>query len=337
MGSDEDRFPGLRFDPAPGLTGSIAQLTGTLDNALRDVTGIVTSLLDAQSESKPWTGEAADAYRNQIRAMGGSTVLLEIVLKSVLTQLLGWSETLTALQREGKTLDDQAVEIRNRLARLKSDPRGDVDYFKVAFLPDDQAKVVMDNYKAWDAQKQGVEDELDRVIEAGHALKDRHDGEAHRFANAIEQAADPETYAPPGPKPGDPNAPSTQITEIGDFYSSLSALVGAWSLRTAPEALPIATVASSALSLDALIMHSLAAFTGEDVPTRTFVLDALGIIPGFNVVQSIKDAKIVGQALDETGKFVTYVGLNDLFWAGFKPITNVTSKIPGVNKIPGLG
>ncbi|MGR6997204.1 hypothetical protein ACU686_02285 [Yinghuangia aomiensis] len=266
-----------------------------------------------------------------------------------------WSDSLTGFKKEGEGLERQAVEARAVVDRLKDDPRGDISYAVLTYMPEDQAKTAMNNYTAWKADKENAENALDAVIASAHALKDRHDAEARRAADSIEWAADPNTYAPKTDgSPDTSNPAADRLMQVGDFYSSLSALTGIPGLPETPatgllaKAVPVATVVSSALSLDALIVHSLAAYTGADVPTRTLVLDALGIVPGFTAIKAVKDTEVVSKFLNETGKAVTYIGLSDLVFSGFQPIKpavdstvdtvrGVTDKIPGIRDIPGLG
>ncbi|HEY6744594.1 MAG TPA: hypothetical protein VI357_02635 [Mycobacteriales bacterium] len=105
-------FPALGFDPAPGDPGA-------LSSAAADVAGTGKVFGDASAHvsrlnSSGWTGDAADAFRGQLKDLPRDLDLAARSHQTAARALTDYQTGLVSRQRRATELETQAAELRRR-------------------------------------------------------------------------------------------------------------------------------------------------------------------------------------------------------------------------------
>jgi hypothetical protein len=186
---DSKEFPGLGFDPAPGIVSSVDQLAESIREATNKVAATEGDLDRALGDAQAWQGRAGAGCRNAVQAMSPHVAILKEGLLSVLMSVGTWSSQLGEYQRTRGSLEGEAVEAQARIDRAKNNP--DLKKKPVPGVPLTEDRVG----DAWlysvaqgevDAAKQALED----VRKRAHGLQNQHDESAKNIAKQIRDAAD---------------------------------------------------------------------------------------------------------------------------------------------------
>ncbi|WP_407565311.1 hypothetical protein [Streptomyces sp. 184] len=201
-GTVPDRYPYLRFNPAPGSTDTVHALRAKLikcADVLDETRSMVTKLMDGSY----WKGDAAVAFREQLEN-GPLPLNLKNAAHSIrkaARQLDGWESDLGDFQRRAKRLNERARDARQALGEAESRAgaakedatetgRGDRQ-------PDDQddAKATM---RRLNAAVDDAQAELERILSGARALAWEHENEARARADKIRDATDKLAPQEPG-------------------------------------------------------------------------------------------------------------------------------------------
>ena len=105
-------FPALGFDPAPGDTAAVSA-------AASDVRGAGTVFSDASANvstlnSSAWTGDAADAFRGQLKDLPRDLDLAARSHQTAAQTLVDWGNGLTGRQRRAADRESRAADLRRQ-------------------------------------------------------------------------------------------------------------------------------------------------------------------------------------------------------------------------------
>ncbi|GCD99317.1 WXG100 family type VII secretion target [Embleya hyalina] len=185
MGAKED-FPGLRFDPTPGIPGAV-------DALLAQVRGVVVQMGQVQTEldatllrPAAWQGRAGSEFQRRVTDLVPHLGVLRDSLQTVQLSLAGWLSALTLYQQTRKSLDDQALTARRRkdAAEQSLDRIAKTMIFGGGSSQADEAHA-----RQLGAEADAAGAELASILRQAKGLKEQHDGSAESAARDIEQAA----------------------------------------------------------------------------------------------------------------------------------------------------
>ncbi|MET7299326.1 hypothetical protein [Embleya sp. NPDC005575] len=204
MSSASKEFPGLRFDPAPGLVPALGALAEKVRQAATQLGNVRAELETTLRDAGAWTGLAGGLCHDAVQHIYPDVWTMHDALSGVEHTLGEWSYLLTEYQRSRTSLEAQAVAARARLKQAKADPDADIGFTDIVARSGRERE---DLFKRHDIAKQAVnqaEEELDRIIGAAEALKKQHDESAGTFAKQIRGFADhlpdADTMTPAGSK-----------------------------------------------------------------------------------------------------------------------------------------
>ncbi|MFI1383193.1 hypothetical protein [Embleya sp. NPDC020886] len=190
MSSAAKEFPGLRFDPAPGLVPALGALAEKVRQAAGQLGNVRAELETTLRDAGAWTGAAGGLCHDAVQHIYPDVWIMHDALSGVEHTLGEWSFLLAEYQRSRTALEAQAVAARARVKQAKADPAADLGFTDIVGRSDRERE---DIFKRHDIAKQAVnqaEDELDRIIEAAEGLKKQHDASARTFAKQIRDFAD---------------------------------------------------------------------------------------------------------------------------------------------------
>ncbi|HST66032.1 MAG TPA: hypothetical protein VLM05_12660, partial [Mycobacteriales bacterium] len=186
-------FPALGFDPAPGDPGA-------LSSAAADVAGTGKVFGDASANvsrlnSSGWTGDAADAFRSQLKDLPRDLDLAARSHQTAARALSDYQSGLVSRQRRAAELEAQAAELRrreqsavaevNRLAGQTA-PSGSPEFARLK-----------SQYDSARSTATTLGSELQDVIAQARRLHGEHTSAASTAAGTIRDVADA-PYKEPG-------------------------------------------------------------------------------------------------------------------------------------------
>ncbi|UGQ14243.1 hypothetical protein LO772_11990 [Yinghuangia sp. ASG 101] len=295
MGAKED-FPGLRFDPTPGIPRAIDQLAGQVKAAVDNFSTGAQVLDRAGGMTGPWTGEAADGMHKKMDELRPLFARTLIALTSAHNVLAAWSQHLVVLQQRRARLEAEAVAARQNIEQAEAAPGADFSLSLSEFATmseADQSAVVQQAEAAKQAIRQ-AEDRLDEIISRAKALEAEHASEAKMVAEVIRNAS----KLAPEKKDDDPwykdaydgvvdtiTHPGDTFTTLGDFTSKLSTVFGTagfiMTLMPPPVDMygVVVSAASAYASASAFVFHGLGWAFGGDSDGWDLAKDAVGALP----------------------------------------------------------
>ena len=107
-------FPALGFDPAPGDVGAVSAAAGGAGAAGRTFGDASASV--SRLNSSGWAGEAAEAFRGQLKDLPRDLDLAARSFQTAARALSDYGGGLQARQRRAGELEFRAEELRRRQA-----------------------------------------------------------------------------------------------------------------------------------------------------------------------------------------------------------------------------
>lgn len=355
------RYPHLGFNPVPGSTDTVRDLSKKLTNCakvLEETHGLVTRLLDGAY----WKGDAAVAFREQLE---GGPLPLNLKnaahsIRKAAKQLDRWEAELDDFQRRAKGLEEEAKHAQaaldaalGRAEKAKNHP----DLDQKGARHDDAQKALNRANTAVD----GAQADLDRIIGKAKKLAEEHEAKANQRAEKIRDAT--RKLAPH--EPGFFENALDWITEnLPDILSWAAAVCGVIALfvLTGGTAAAVLLLLASALSAGAMaarlsdpeVRASLwdglrhgeldADFWSNAVGVTA---DGLGILPGLGAVAKGAPAMLrgvgeAGEALTAGERIAAAGGRTMTAAKEFSDLKNpftewVVNKAPGLTKTVEVG
>lgn len=186
-------FPALGFDPAPGDPAAVASAARSVDRAgqtFGDASANVNRL-----NSAGWVGDAADAFRSQLKDLPRD---LDLAARSHRTAARTLSEYATALQQRQRRAD----ELESRAAELKRQQQAavaEVNRIAARTAPEGSAELanLRTQYNSARSRADGLGSDLEAVIADARRLQGDHRSAAGSAAGTIRGVADA-PYKEPG-------------------------------------------------------------------------------------------------------------------------------------------
>jgi len=278
----------------------VAAAAGRVERAGRvfaDASGYVSRL-----NSSDWTGEAADAFRGQLKDLPRDLDLAAGAHQSAARALSDYSSALAGRQRRTDELESRAAELRrqqqaaiaevNRLA-AQTAPRGTAELDSLR-----------GRYNSARSRADGLGADLEAVIADARRLHQEHRGAAGGAARTIRGVADA-PYEEPGWLSRAWDSVKSWISdhadvlaEISSVLKGVSAVLGVLSFVPGLQFLAPFAVAAGAL---ALVIDGALCLAGEG-DWGAFALDAaLTILPTGPVVRAFRRVPGVARGLDLAG------------------------------------
>ncbi|ANZ16523.1 hypothetical protein O1L44_11405 [Streptomyces noursei] len=322
---DNGNFPGLQFNPAPGVPQAVSDLVEDLNRAQKNITSASETLHNIGDGD--WTGTAAEAFRAKTQALpkllddaGKSFELAHGVLQK-------WQNQLGAMQSKAHAYEAEAKTARKRAERAERNDDLNLFRFGGIGMTDEEAADAKQRYSAALNELGTAREELSGIVSSANNIRSQHEELAGTVASVLKLAAE---QAPKEPgffdnlKNGleqlvkDHEAlfhavgrwaqeHANAIAAIGDVLSTLSTLTGLVGFCFPPAEEVMAPI-SGLSSLAAFALHKTAqGFGGKDVVSdRTLLEDELGIASfglskGATVAEKVGGA-VLGEKVDELSK-----------------------------------
>jgi hypothetical protein len=186
-------FPALGFDPAPGdpaALGSAADDVNGAGTVFATASGNVTRL-----NSAGWTGDAADAFRGQLKDLPRDLDLAAHSHQTAARALSDYRSGLVTRQRRASDLESRAADLR----RQESAAVSEVNRLAGQSAPSGSAEFqqLKNRYDAARTHANAVSGDLQDVIAQARRLLDEHRSAASDAAGKINGVADA-PYKEPG-------------------------------------------------------------------------------------------------------------------------------------------
>ncbi|ARF56857.1 putative T7SS-secreted protein [Streptomyces gilvosporeus] len=326
---DNGNFPGLQFNPAPGVLPAVSDLVEDLNRAQKNITAASDTLHNVSDGG--WTGSAADAFRAKTQALPKLLHDAGESFKAAHDVLEMWKKQLEAMQSKAHSYETEAKTARKRAERAESNE--DLQIFRDgSVMSDAQAEVANERYKAALIELGSARDALAGIISSAQDIRSQHEELAGKVATVLKAAGE---QAPEGPGLFDDlkngleqlvkgqealfHAVSQWVKEhanaiaaIGDVFSTISTVTGVLGLAldgAFPPAGAAMGVVSGATSGIALGLHTFARSNGAEVSDRTLTEDGLGLA-SFGVgkagekLEKLSDWNSVGKVVNNVGKVI---------------------------------
>jgi uncharacterized protein YukE len=284
-------FPALGFDPAPGDAAA-------LNSAAADVTGAGMVFSDASASvsrlnSSAWTGDAADAFRGQLKDLPRDLDLAARCHHTTAQTLADWSTGLQTRQRRAAELEARAAELRrresaavaevNRLAGQTA-PSGSPEFARLK-----------DQYDTARSHATALGSDLQEVLAQARRLHDEHRSAASVAAGRIKDVADA-PYKEPGwlsrawsSVKGWIADHADVLEKISTVLKGVSAVLGVLSLVPGLQFLAPFAFAAGAIALGIDVAVKLA--TGKGSWASIGIDAALTFLPGGKILSGLKGVK----------------------------------------------
>ncbi|HZB50992.1 MAG TPA: toxin glutamine deamidase domain-containing protein [Mycobacteriales bacterium] len=284
-------FPALGFDPAPGDAGAVASAAGDVDGAARvfeDASGNVSRL-----NSSGWTGEAAEAFRGQLKDLPRDLDLAARSHRTTARTLSDYGTGLQARQRRADDLETRAAELR----RQQQAAIAEVNRLAGQTAPAGSAALatLRGQYDSARSRADGLGTDLEAVIGDARRLLDEHRGAAGSAARAIRDVADA-PYKEPGWLSRAWDSVSSWISEHADVLTQISsvlkgvsAVLGVLSLVPGLQFLAPFALAAAGIALAIDVAVKLA--TGRGSWAAIGLDAALTFIPGGRILSGLRGAR----------------------------------------------
>jgi hypothetical protein len=329
-------FPALGFDPAPGDVTAV-------NSAAADVKGAGKVFADAAANvaklnSSAWTGDAADAFRGQLKDLPRDLDLAATSHHSAAQTLTDWGDGLVTRQRRAEDLESRAADLR----RQQSSAVAEVNRLAGQSAPRDSPEFarLKDQYDTARSHANSVSSQLQDVIAQARRLHDEHRSAASSAAGKIDNLADA-PYKEPGwlsrawsSVKGWIADHADELAKISSVLKGVSAVLGVLSLVPGLQFLAPFAVAAGAIALAIDVAVKLA--TGKGSWASIGIDAALTFLPGGKILDGLKGVKaaVAGEKGLVAGE-KALVGGEKLLKEG-EDLAGAASKLKG-NPTTGLG
>jgi predicted nucleotidyltransferase len=281
-------FPALGFDPTPGDARAVKAAARQMDRAAR--TFVDASRGVGRLNSSGWTGEAAEAFRGELKDLPRDLEFAARSHRAAARTLSKYGFDLETRQRRADELESRAEELKRQQAQAVAE----VNRIAAHTAPGDSAELatLRSHHTAAKSRVDGLNGDLAQVVADARRLLDEHRSAARSAAMTIRNASEA-PYRRPGWLSRALTAAKSWITDHADVLTkistvlkSVSAVLGVLSLVPGFQFLaPFAIAAGGiALALDVAVK----AVTGRG-SWKTLGLDAaLTVVPLGPVARAIK-------------------------------------------------
>ncbi|NYI06516.1 putative T7SS-secreted protein [Allostreptomyces psammosilenae] len=298
--SETTSFPGLGFDPAPGLPSGISDMVEKVADARDVLEQTSTTLRSIADASGFWQGAAADSFSGQLGELPEVLDDARTSMEAATRELENWQSALTGFQALARQYEAEAVEARSRLARAEANP--DLNLAGQHFDTDAALADAQERLNRASAEVESARGELDSVLARARQLQGEHGDLAVRTAANI-RAASENAPAEPGFFDRFMNllgeaveaarrgidavwnwiqANADLIYDIGDWIGIASGICDILTVILAPTGIGALAAASigAGLNILALGLHGLGYAAGaEDRSLVDIGFDVVGFVP----------------------------------------------------------
>jgi hypothetical protein len=329
-------FPALGFDPAPGDVAAVSR-------AAVDVRETGTVFSDASANvsklnSSAWTGDAADAFRGQLKDLPRDLDLAATSHRSAAQTLTDWGDGLAARQRRAADLEARAADLRRR----EQSAVAEVNRLAGQTAPKDSPEFarLKNQYDSARSHANSVGSELQDVIAQARRLHGEHRSAAAGAAGKIDGLADA-PYQEPGwlsrawsSVKGWISDHADVLAKISGVLKGVSAVLGVLSLVPGLQFLAPFAVAAGAIALAIDVAVKLA--TGKGSWTSIGIDAALTFLPGGKILDGLKGVKaaVAGEKGLAAGERA--LGAGEKLLAEGEDLAAAAGKLKG-NPTTGLG
>ena len=284
-------FPALGFDPAPGDAGAVASAAADVDGAGRlfsDASGNVARL-----NSTGWTGEAADAFRGQLKDLPRDLDLAARSHQTTARTLADYDSGLRVRQRRADDLETRAADLR----RQQQAAVGEVNRLAGQRAPEGSPELaaLRSRYSGARSRADGLGADLEAVIADARRLHGEHRDAASAAARAIRDVAEA-PYKEPGWLSRAWDSVTSWISDHADVLQQIStvlkgvsAVLGVLSLVPGLQFLAPVALAAGGLALALDVAVKLA--TGRGSWVSIGVDAALTFLPGGKILSGLSGAR----------------------------------------------
>ena len=284
-------FPALGFDPAPGDAGAVSAAAADVSGAGK-VFGAASANV-TKLNSSGWTGDAADAFRGQLKDLPRDLDLAARSHQTAAQTLTEWGSGLATQQRRAAELETRAADLRrregtavaevNRLAGQTA-PSGSPEFTRLK-----------SQYDSARSTATTLGSELQDVIAQARRLQGEHRSAASTAAGKIRNVADA-PYKEPGwlsrawsSVKGWIADHADVLAKISSVLKGISAVLGVLSLVPGLQFLaPFALLtAGAALAIDVALKVA----TGKGSWASIGIDAALTFLPAGKILSGLKGAK----------------------------------------------
>jgi uncharacterized protein YukE len=289
-------FPALGFDPTPGDAGAVAAAAGDVDGAARLLAAAAGTV--SRLDSSGWTGEAADAFRGQLKDLPRDLDLAARAHRTTARTLADYSGGLRTRQRRADELEARAAELERR----QQAAIGEVNRLAAQRAPEGSPELadLRSRYGSARSRAAGLGSDLEAVIAAARRLHGEHRDAASSAARTIRDVADA-PYQEPGWLSRAWGSVTSWISEHADVLQQISsvlkgvsAVLGVLSLVPGLQFLAPFAVAAVGIALALDVAVKLA--TGKGSWAAIGIDAALTFVPGGKILSGLKGARAVRAA-----------------------------------------
>ncbi|WP_436772456.1 hypothetical protein [Yinghuangia sp. YIM S09857] len=198
---DSKQFPGLGFDPTPGIVPAVEGLLSQVRTSTGEFAALQGDLDRIGLDNEAWRGPAGQEFHGRVNELIPNVGFIKESLLSVQMALSSWSALLSEYQRSRTSLEEQAVAARARIAQAKSAPGMDMAPHGFEDKEEYDRKTAL--YTAAKAEFDAAETHLAEIVKAAKGLEQQHKTSAESAAGDIDKAA--EVVALLRSKPLDPS------------------------------------------------------------------------------------------------------------------------------------
>jgi uncharacterized protein YukE len=302
-------FPALGFDPAPGDPGAVESAASSVDGAGRvfgDASANVNRL-----NSSAWTGDAADAFRGQLKDLPRDLDLAARTHQTTARTLKDYGSGLRERQRRADDLETRAEELR----RQQQAAVAEVNRLAGQSAPEGSAQLanLRTQYNSARTQAEGIGNDLAEVIRQARALHGDHESAAKTAAGTIRNQADA-PYEEPGwlsrawdSVKGWISDHADVLATISSVLKGVSAVLGVLSLVPGLQFLAPFAIAAGGIALAIDVALKLA--TGKGSWASIGIDAALTFLPVGRVANLVKRVPGVTRATTAVGRAIFGRGL----------------------------
>ncbi|MFE3198729.1 hypothetical protein [Embleya sp. NPDC059237] len=190
MSSAEKEFPGLRFDPAPGLLPALALPAEKVRQASGQVGNVRTEMEKTLRDPGAWSGLAGGSCHDAVQHIYPEVWIMHDALSGVERTIGEWSFLLAEYQRSRTELEAQAVAARARVKQMEGNPDVDLRFFEVMTTSGKEQEALLTRHAEAKKALEQAEDDLDAILDSAKDLKRQHDESARGIAKRIREIAD---------------------------------------------------------------------------------------------------------------------------------------------------
>ncbi|GGS68318.1 putative T7SS-secreted protein [Streptomyces griseoviridis] len=312
---DDADWPGLTFNPAKGDLHTIQSLAYDVKTVGDELDELRQMLVTIGRTDGAWEGEAAQKFQQKVGELPKYLQQGHESMNACSQALKSWHSELETMQRQAKSLEAEAVEVRKQLEQRNDavdQVNSKIAQSRFRQLTQQEADALTEEADSASRAAQDAASHLERVIENGEALRKYWEEQAAKAEKAIREAAE---NRPPDISIWDKITDGLKgawdgfkdfLIDNADLFSTISAALAAAAIIV--NVVPIGGQVASAILGAGSVAFAGAAMAGHwmgGAPMWKVGLDALGVIPG--VGGAAKGLFVGGKALLTGGRVASGV------------------------------